>query len=186
MTSSSMYRGACSVWVSCAAPACGFGLRRLCRGRFGLRRSRCGFRFGSRRRLRLHREFRLCRGLRLRGCVFVLRQSRTASARGLGLRRGGLRGCFLRRLCGGFRNLPFRSGLIFRRSLLRGVRPGYFLYQFALFNHNVLDTQCFSYLTQLGKAFPFQRFQILHSLFPLNVIFRNRTVVLFVGIRMQR
>ena len=169
-----------------AAPAFGFGLRRLCRGRFGLRRSRCGFRFGSRRRLRLHREFRLCRGLRLRGCVFVLRQSRTASARGLGLRRGGLRGCFLRRLCGGFRNLPFRSGLIFRRSLLRGVRPGYFLYQFALFNHNVLDTQCFGYLTQLGKAFPFQRFQILHSLFPLNVIFRNRTVVLFVGIRMQR
>ena len=42
------------------------------------------------------------------------------------------------------------------------------------------------WLTQLGKAFPFQRFQILHSLFPLNVIFRNRTVVLFVGIRMQR
>ena len=174
------------LYLGLAAPALGFGLHRLRRGRFGLRCSRCGFRFGSRRRLGLHREFRFCRGLRLRGCVFVLGQPRTASARGLDLRCRGLRDCFLHRLCGGFRNLPFRFVLIFRGSLLRGVRSGDFLYQFALFNHDVLNTQHFGYFTQLGKAFPFQRFQILHSLFPLNVIFRNRTVALFVGIRMQR
>lgn len=146
-----------------------YGLRRLFLGR--------GCRFGLLCGDCLHREFgfRFDLGQRRRSGRFGLRQPRTASARG-----------FLPNRCAG--SLLFLL-LLFRfcgSGLLRGSVSGYFRYQFALLDHDVLDAQRLSDFTQFGKAFSFQRFQILHIVVLFNVIFKNRTVARFVRIRLQR
>ena len=78
-------------------------------------------------------------------------EPRTASA----TRFGGRLGRRLSRgLCGGR----------FGRRGLPGTVSGDGLYQFALLlGHDILQAQGLGDFTQFGKAFPFQRFQILHK-----------------------
>ena len=167
-----------------AAAAFGFG-DGLCslRCRFRLFRPFRGrsCRFGLPGGRYFHRKFgfRCDSGLRRRSGRFGFRQPRTAPARGF------LPGFPDRCRTGFFRFFLFLSRFCGSGLLRRGV-SGYFRYQFALLDHDVLDAQSLGYFTQFGKAFSFQRFQILHIVVSFNVIFKNRTVARFVRIRLQR